>query len=112
MANTTIKGANTINIVLDGATDWSFITDGGFKSEYGIKIASITFNASAANDVLIIRDRTVGTGVITHKFGPANAAELNLIRYNIPPVIEFPVIDATDLVLSVPANASVIIRCI
>lgn len=109
MANQTTHSSGGMHIILDGTTDWSYIADGGFAEGIGIKIASVQFNPSAANDVLVIRDKVVATGTIVHKLGPSAGTE-NLKDYNDPPEWEFPVIDASDLTLGTPANASVIIR--
>ncbi len=107
MANTTTKAPGKLHIILDGATDWSYITDGGFTEGVGLKVASIQFNPSAANDILVIRSKTV-TGTIIHKLGPSSGTE-NLYDANDPPQWEEPMIEADDLTLSTPANASVII---
>lgn len=109
MANTTTHGKGVIHLVLDGSTDWSYITDAGFTSGVGLKISSIQFNPSAANDILIIRDRTVATGAIIFNSGPAGGTAPIYDPLD-PPQWQMPVIGATDLTLSTPANASVIIR--
>lgn len=107
MANTTTHAPGKIHIVPDGSTDWSYITDGGFSAGVGIKVASIQFNPSAANDILVVRSKTV-TGTKIHKLGPSAGTE-NLYDANDPPQWEEPVIEADDLTLSTPANAEIII---
>ncbi len=108
MANTTTHAPGLIHIKLDGSTDWSYVTDGGFNADIGIKVTSVQFNPSAANDVMVIRDKTVATGTITHNFGPAGGTAPIYDPVD-PPRWERPVIDATDLTLDTAANASVLI---
>lgn len=109
MANVTTKAPGIIHIVLDGSTDWSYVTDGGFNDRLGMKVKSIQFNPSAANDRLVIRHAVVATGTIIHDTGPAGGTAPIYDPVD-PQQREFPVIDASDLVLGTPTNASVIIR--
>lgn len=108
MANVTTHAPGKVHIVLDGSTDWSYIDDGGFDEGVGLKVSSIQFNPSAANDILVIRSEDVATGTKIHTLGPSAGTE-NLYDPNDPPQWEMPVIDATDITLSTPANASVVI---
>lgn len=109
MANTTTHFPGGMHIVLDGSTDWSYVTDGGFNADIGIKLASIQFNPSAANDILIIRNKIAATGTIIFNSGPAGGTAPIYDPMD-PPQWQFPIIDATDLTLDTAANASVIIR--
>ena len=109
MANTTTRAPGAIHLVLDGSADWSYIDDAHFPAAEGIKIHSIQFNPSAANDILVIRNKTLITGTITHYLKAADVGPV-FEPDRFFPMWEYPVIDATDLTLGTPASASVIIR--
>lgn len=106
MANTTTVGANTITIVLDGSTDWSYETDTEFTE--GIKVSSVQFMPSAINDVFIARDGSA-SGAILHDSGVVASVRPWYDPVD-PPQWERLYIDATDLTLDTAASALVIIR--
>lgn len=76
MANTTLIDGNLISITLDGATDWSLITDMPNRLSTGILVHSISVN-SLTGVITICRNARVaaaiGTGPIIFKFisGPS-----------------------------------------
>lgn len=106
MANTITQGRGTITIVPDGTTDFIAGTNSEL-SEY--LVCSVQFIPSAANDRLIVRDKTI-TGVKKFDSGPAAGTS---------PILEtvaggrgqwmMPVIDASECTFGTPANCTIII---
>ena len=106
MANTTTENGRVIEITgLDA--DWQGSVD---TSMSRMKIESIQFNPSAADDVMIIHDG-----------GLNNASLMDVtcqnvydqrVKYFHPPVWADPVIDISDCTLGTAANAKVIITIV
>ena len=106
MANVTTKGRGSVTITgLDA--DWAYTTDGGFDADIGMKVSSIQFNPSAANDVMIVHDGGIDAAEIFDS-GPAGSTAPIFKNFDPPRWIR-PWIDISDCTLGTPANAKVII---
>jgi hypothetical protein len=104
MANVTTVGTNQIQITgLDA--DWSWEDDTDFIA--GIWVRSIQFLPSAANDIMIIHDKTID-GADIFNTGPTGGTAPILEPEGIP-VKMYPVIDISDCTFTTAANAKVII---
>ena len=109
-ANTTTKGAGTIKIVPDGTNDWYYnvATDGGFSNTPGMKIYSIQFNPSAANDRLILHNG--GLDAIEIFDSNPSAGTAPIIKYYPGGKYIRLVFDASDCTFSTPSSASIYIE--
>ena len=110
-ANTVTVEENTIKLVLDGTTDWTW-KDEFTDRDTGIIVYSVQFIPSAADDRMIVHTSTLDSvaifdsGVVTSidsviKYFPSGAGFGKTLK---------PVIDASDLTLGTPANAVVYIE--
>lgn len=107
-ANTVTSGAGTIKIVPDGSTDWLWNTNGGFSNSPGIKVYSIQFNPSAANDILILHNGGIDDIAIFDS-GPAGGTAPIIKYYPGGKYIRL-VLDASDCTFDTAANASIYIE--
>lgn len=106
MANTTLHGNGIVQITgLDA--DWRWDDDGGFDSIQGLKVQSIQFNPSAANDVMIVRDGGIDAAPLLDS-NPTGTAPVEQTFENGGKWCK-PVIDISDCTFSNAANAKVII---
>jgi len=104
MSNTTTEGRGTIVIVPDGSTDWVAGTDTGIED---YKVVSIQFIPSAANDRLIVRDKSI-TGIEKFDSGLAPGTAPIFEPYPEPQWM-MPVIDASECTFGTPASCKIII---
>jgi len=103
MANTTVIKGNVIQITgLDA--DWNGSTETGLSN---MRISSIQFNPSGADDEMIVHDGGID-GVTIFHMKSADVYDQK-IRYYEPPIIANPVIDISDCTLATPADAKVLI---
>ena len=110
MANTTKEGTGVVTIVPDGITDWVWSGDLSFpiNGTGGLRVSAIEFKASAANDVMVVRDRTA-TGPILFTITVASTAEdaANRETYSGPKgsgKTMYPYINHSDCTFSNAAN--------
>ena len=107
MANTTKLNGHFITITgLDA--DWSLSTDLPQFSGTGLKVYSIRFNPSGANDVMIVHENGIDNAEVFRV--KAAAGTDDRIQYYDPSEWMFPVIDISDCVLATAANAAVTIH--
>ena len=100
--NATKKIGNYIDIIPDGSTDWDITVDTG--SANGVSLNYIAFYPSAANDVLVVRDRN-GTGV--RIFTAKDTAGGGLIMYY-DGLMTKPYIKAADCTFGTAANVRIL----
>ena len=116
-ANTTTLGYGTIKIVPDGTADWTWNTDskvvaafptGSKALQNGLKVYSIQFNPSAADDIMIIHNGGINA-IEVFNSGPAGGTA-PIIKY-------FPqgkriklVMDASDCTWTTAASSSIYIE--
>ena len=107
MSNTTTVDGHVITITPDANTDWNLATDMPTFVNSGLRLKSIMFVPSAANDVIVVREgtatgaewlRATCSGTTDVKFRPFAGSHGQRV---------FPYIDKTDCTLSTPANCRI-----
>ena len=101
-ANTLTVHGKVINIAFDGSTN-----DIDFATYFpnGIKVAGIGFVASAASDVLVLKDRTDSRNVVAEIFGTGSIALAESVWMHL-------YLDYSACIIGTPASAKVIIHIV
>lgn len=105
MANTTTYYGNTVQVILDGSTDWDFETDveADIGTREGFSLYSIRFIPIAVGDRMIIHNGGIDNPPVFDSGIVVDTAchiQYYNSRYRLHPII-----DASDLTLDTAANA-------
>lgn len=113
MANTTTINWPFITVVLDGSTDWTLSATGDASgsttklssmANSGLKLKSIRFHPSGANDVMIVHENGLDGADIF--YAKCSGDTSDKVQYYGGAWVN-PLIDASDLTLSSAADAKI-----
>jgi len=108
MSNTTTTTGQFVEITGLDAT-WNLATDMAGFSDSGLRVKSIQFKPSAANDIMVVRNKTA-TGAKIFDVKCIDATDQRIVYFDGPNgsgAQMWPYILVTDLTLSVAASAAV-----